>query len=199
MSAPLMISLLTLWILVGAQALLMMGVTRSLDRLRHPPDPGRAMIGRRAPEFAVTATGGEPVGATDFAGHPGGLLFVSPTCSSCHKILDGLSAALNGHRPRLVLVCRGDGDACARLLEHRPMRVPVVTDPDAVASLTERFRIRGTPRAVLFGPDGRITDHWYPGDAAQLLARMTPASTTTPQTSADIGRWPRIPLGEERR
>ena len=81
------------------------------------------------------------------------LLFWSPTCGFCQRMLPDLKALEAGHdagAPRLLVVSRGTAE------ENRALGLaaPVLLDDEFAAG--QAFGANGTPQAVLIGPDGTV-------------------------------------------
>lgn len=115
-------------------------------------------VGAVAPEFELLDAVGARTGLDELLRRGRGVLlvFVHPGCELC--------AALARELPRwharagLTMVLVGNGDAVEQAAWGLELGVP-----EAIPSLVQqgneaalRYRVRGTPSAVLIGPDGRI-------------------------------------------
>jgi hypothetical protein len=98
------------------------------------------------------------------------LLFVTPQCGSCRKLLAGLTHADGS---RLVVLCRGDLKTCGRLLDLVPASVPLMADSGGL--IASRYGVDSLPAAVLLR-DGKVTGHTRPGSLDELKELWTNAS-----------------------
>jgi thiol-disulfide isomerase/thioredoxin len=117
-----------------------------------PPAPAQeaqvAGIGQAAPRLRRPDLEGQAVELGGPSSEPTLLLFWSPGCSGCQKILPEIQAFESAvERLRVVLISRGP----IGLNQEVGFRSPVVLDDDH--SLAQTFGVTGTPAAVLL--DGR--------------------------------------------
>lgn len=136
-------SYVVLWVLVLVLAVLLIGTLRQVGQLwqRLGPEtpldrPTELAIGSRLDvEWLPAGDGARRV-----------VLFVSPTCGVCERVLGGLHRLLGPH-DRLVLVCQSSEEVCAPYLAHYGL----VADPDG--SRIEAARVADIPFAVLLDGD----------------------------------------------
>ena len=143
-------------------AVLLFGLARQVGVLHERVAPMGAMtsdqgpaVGEQAPVLAATTLGGEPIeiGAPSTGGLSRLLLFVSPTCPVCKKLLPIARSFMNAEKLELLLV--GDGDLAAQRAMIRAFaleRVPYVNAPEVGMT----FRVGKLPYAVLIDADGVI-------------------------------------------
>ena len=126
------------------------------------PKPG---VGDLAPTVKLLDLSGEPVDLAAFRGTPTLVLFWSPGCGHCTRILDEiktLEANPPEGAPKLFVVSSGDPE------RNRAMglRSTVALDPNF--SVGQAFGARGTPSAVLLDAEGKITSPLATGGPAVL-------------------------------
>jgi methylamine dehydrogenase accessory protein MauD len=161
---PLVVSQIILWIVVVALALTVAALARQIGVLHERVAPLGALstktaveVGQPAPQFDVIDLGGRPV---HIGGHsPDGrsqlLLFVSPSCPMCKKLLPVARSFARSERRGVAIVLMGDGDRPsheAMMREHRLDEVPFALAPIVGINLG----IGRLPHAVLIDPEGII-------------------------------------------
>nr|WP_255359845.1 MauE/DoxX family redox-associated membrane protein [Nocardia sp. BMG111209] len=133
---------------------------RQVDRLALA-DLGREglPVGSAAPEFELADTCGGRVGLTELVAEGRWLLlvFVHPECEICAALARELPRWQARRGGTLTIVVVGNGDveryaAWGRELGLGELAILVQQGNEAAL----RYRVRGTPSAVLVGPDGRI-------------------------------------------
>jgi len=122
-------------------------------------------IGDPAPTVKLLDLAGEPVDLAAFRGTPTLVLFWSPGCGHCKRILDEiktLEANPPEGAPKLFVVSSGDPE------RNRAMglRSTVALDPNF--SVGQAFGARGTPSAVLLDAEGKIASPLATGGPAVL-------------------------------
>jgi methylamine dehydrogenase accessory protein MauD len=161
---PLVVSQVLLWIVVLALALVVFGLARQIGVLHERVAPLGALttrtavvVGDRAPEFDLGDLAGRKV-------HVGGvrldrrsqlLLFVSPSCPMCKKLLPVARSFAQSERAGVDVVLMGDGDRPsheALVAEHRLRALPLILSP--IVGIT--LGIGKLPHAVLIDADGVI-------------------------------------------
>jgi peroxiredoxin/uncharacterized membrane protein YphA (DoxX/SURF4 family) len=117
-----------------------------------PPRRG-AQQGEPAPTFSLNDLDGTAVRSEDMRGKPSLLLFWSPSCGYCQRMIGQLKeweANLPLNAPKLILISSGTVEA------NRAMGLlsPIVLDQGF--STGQAFGASGTPSAVLVDAEGRI-------------------------------------------
>lgn len=132
-----------------------------------PPSkkPEELQIGAPAPNFTLPDLNGTPVSLTDFRGSSTLLLFWSPTCGFCKKMLADVKAWEANPppgAPKLLVIADGTVE------ENRAMglRSPIVLDDDG--DVMDLFGADGTPMAILIDAQGNI-DSTLVGGAPKVL------------------------------
>ncbi|NKX86990.1 peroxiredoxin family protein [Nocardia coubleae] len=116
-------------------------------------------VGAVAPEFELQAVEGERVDLASLLS-PGRavlLVFVHPGCEMCAALARELPRWQSRVRDVLTIVLVGNGDLTEHAAWGRAQEVgdiPVLVQQGNEAAL--RYRVRGTPSAVLVGADGRV-------------------------------------------
>ena len=160
----LVVSQILLWIVVVALALVVLGLARQIGVLHERVAPLGALttrtavgVGDPAPEFDLADLAGRTI-------HVGGrrperrnqlLLFVSPSCPMCKKLLPVARSFAQSERAGLDVVLMGDGDRPsheALVAEHRLENLPLVLSP--IVGIT--LGIGKLPHAVLIDAEGVI-------------------------------------------
>ncbi|MCS6779202.1 MAG: methylamine dehydrogenase accessory protein MauD [Geminicoccaceae bacterium] len=161
---PLVVSDVLLWIVVAALAVTVLALARQVGVLHERVAPLGAMAtqtavetGERAPEFDLLDIEGRKLhlGGARSDGRGQLLLFVSPICPMCKKLMGAVRSFAKSERKAVELVLMGDGEREA----HRAMaREHGVTDlPFAVSPIVGmRFGIGKLPYAVLIDAQGVV-------------------------------------------
>lgn len=161
---PLLASQVVLWVVVLALALTVLALARQVGVLHERVAPLGAMttrtaveVGDLAPEFDVADLAGRPlrIGGRRPDGRGQLLLFVSPVCPMCKKLLPTARSFARSERGLLDLVLVGDGeraDHAAIVAEHRLQDLPLVLSP--IVGMT--LGIGKLPHAVLIDGSGVI-------------------------------------------
>ena len=158
------VSQVLLWIVVVALGLIVLGLARQIGVLHERVAPLGALttrpaggIGDRAPEFDVADLAGRKlhVGGRRSDGRGQLLLFVSPTCPMCKKLLPTARSFARSEHGTVDVVLMGDGDRPsheALVAEHRLQDLPLALAP--IVGIT--LGIGKLPHAVLIDADGTI-------------------------------------------
>lgn len=162
MNNLLIVSELLQWLLLAAGAVVLLGLARQVGVLHERSAPLGALvtdkgpdIGETAPVFNVRDFRGRAVqiGGERSAGEIQLLLFLSPTCPMCEKLLPTVRSFAATEKLSAVLVSDGDEADHRRFLEtHELGEIPYVVSP----SIGMRYQIGKVPYAVLIDHTGRI-------------------------------------------
>lgn len=138
------------------------------------PQPAPSRVGQPAPELELPDLDGTAVRLADLRGEAVLVLFWSPDCGYCQRMLPDLAAWAAdppAGAPRLLVVSRGDPEANRAM----GLRAPVLLDQRLAAG--QAFGTRGTPAAVLVDAEGRIASDVAAGMTAVLaLLQGEPAA-----------------------
>lgn len=161
---PLLVSQIVLWIVVVVLALTVLALVRQIGVLHERVAPLGALstknavdLGQAAPQFDVIDLAGRPlhIGGRSPDGRSQLLLFVSPSCPMCKKLLPVARSFARSERRGVALVLMGDGDRPsheALIAEHRLQDVPFALAPIVGINLG----IGKLPQAVLIDAEGVI-------------------------------------------
>jgi methylamine dehydrogenase accessory protein MauD len=127
--------------------------------------PAPPKVGEAAPEVGLQDLKGRVVSLEDFRGKETLLLFWSPSCGHCQKMLPDLKeweADPPRGAPKLIVVSDGTVEAN----REQGLRSPVVLDQGYRVS--DAFGAQGTPSAVLVDAEGRVASTVAGGAPAVL-------------------------------
>jgi len=147
----------------GAHGTLMPGAVDGHIESAEPPPPN---VGEPAPALVLPDLAGTATDLADFRGASTLVLFWSPACGFCQRMLHDLKTwerKRPAWSPRLLVVSTGSVEA------NRAMGLasPVVLDSDG--SMMRAFGASGTPMAVLVDASGRIASPLAAG-AQEVMA-----------------------------
>lgn len=140
-------------------------------------------IGEPAPPVELPDLDGKTVQLADFAGKPTSILFWSPTCGFCQRMLDDLKSwetSAPASAPALLIVSTGTME----MNRAMGLRSRLVLDQGFATG--RAFGARGTPAAILVDADGRIASPVATG-APAVLALLAGNEATLPSVNADPG------------
>lgn len=180
MPLPFLVSYIALWILVFAQAAVLLGLVAIVNKQKDLQVPGRdrASIpglapGSPLPPFEARDLDGQLLRSGDVAGALTALLFVSPTCPSCVTTLEEIVGLGHKARGNVAVICRADVDECSQLAATYGL---VRTIPDPRGELLQLFGVQVLPTAVLIDRAGRVLSYGQPlrekdldGDLAAVI------------------------------
>ncbi|MEJ5232706.1 MAG: methylamine dehydrogenase accessory protein MauD [Geminicoccaceae bacterium] len=161
---PLLLSHLVLWVVVAVLSVVVLALARQVGVLHERVAPLGAMatqtaveIGEKAPEFDLLDLEGRKlhIGGARADGRGQLLLFVSPICPMCKKLMGAVRSFARRERQAVELVLLGDGEREA----HRAMAVEhgVRDLPFAISPIVGmRFGIGKLPYAVLLDSNGVV-------------------------------------------
>src|SRR5918996_3412949 len=127
----LLVSQVILWLVVLVLALTVMALVRQIGVLHERVAPLGALstrtaveVGQPAPQFDVIDLAGRPlhIGGASADGRSQLLLFVSPSCPMCKKLLPVARSFARSERRGVAIALMGDGDRPsheALIAEHR--------------------------------------------------------------------------------
>ena len=141
-------------------------------------------VGSPAPDFALKGLHGETLTleALRAPGKPVMALFTDPNCGPCNALLPevGRWQEEHAHKLTLSLISRGEVEENkTKAQEHGLTNVLLQEDWEVSAS----YEVKGTPSAVLIGPDGKIASP-VAGGAEGIRALLAHA----------VGERPQLPL-----
>ena len=151
-----------LWLAVLALGVVVFGMVRQIGVLHERIAPMGALMNDRGPEVGETAPDmrlnsidQQPVriGGSSAGGKSRLLLFVSPTCPVCKKLLPIAKSFAQGEKIDVVLVGDGDLDEQREMIvQHGLQGIAYVNSPQVGMA----FHVGKLPYAVLIDEDGVI-------------------------------------------
>lgn len=142
---------------------------------------GHLAKGKVGPRFETTdLRTGEVVSQGQLLGMRVSILFVSPSCQDCRRLMAGLAETLAGTErvDGLLASCYGDGQNCSGTFESLS-NVPLLEDHEG--DLSGPFGIRAWPALVELDAAWRIVGYSYPSLPEHVLQFL-------PAQSLGIGR-----------
>ena len=130
------------------------------------PEPRPLAIGQPAPPVVLPDLDGKTTNLADLQGAPTLVLFWSPVCGFCQRMLDELKAwerKRQARSPHLLVVSTGTAEA------NRAMGLASTVLLDSDGATMRDFGASGTPMAVLVDASGRIASPLAAG-AREVMA-----------------------------
>ncbi len=165
-----------LWIVVAVQSLLLVGALRQLGLLemRFGAEPGPLITkdglprGTPAPLFEAQRAFGGVVSLSQYAGRRLLLAFLSPTCTSCKRLIPHLNEVRREYARdvEVLAICRGMPEVCEQFARLHQMSFPVAIDVDD--TIAHSYGINLTPFAYLLDQQGRVLIRGIANDWTQL-------------------------------
>jgi methylamine dehydrogenase accessory protein MauD len=164
MHEVLAISQIVMWIVMVILAVTVLALARQIGVLHERIAPMGALtldkgpkVGDVAPIFSLRALNESAVtiGGPSASGHSTMLMFVSPTCPVCKKLLPIVRSIAASETRWLRLVFTSDGDEPAQqafVRRHRLESFPMVLSSE----LGMTYRVSKLPYAVLIDEEGRV-------------------------------------------
>ena len=162
MTDVLIVSNVLLWLAVVGGAILLLGLSRQVGVLHERSAPLGAMmvdhgpdIGEESPVFNVQDFYEQPVriGGSRVDGKESLIMFISPTCPMCDKLLPVAKSVSRGEDVEIILVSDGERDDHERFLEQHPLGgIPYVVS----SSIGMRYQVGKIPYAVLLDSKGTV-------------------------------------------
>lgn len=156
----LLVSNIVLWIVVLGLGLMVFGLVRQIGVLHERVAPMGALVtdrgpevGEMAPRITVNDIHGRPVefGVPQAQGRMRLLLFVSPTCPVCKKLLPIAKSFAAGERLDVVLVGDGEISEQRRMIEEHALEALTYVNSPQVGMA---FQVGKLPYAVLIDEEG---------------------------------------------
>jgi methylamine dehydrogenase accessory protein MauD len=152
-------SYVVLWLLVLVLAAVVVALARQIGTLHLRLGPTGALemdgegpeLGSRAIEIETKDTKGRPV-ALGRRGEDQLLLFVSPTCHVCERVLPALPAVARAGRLAPYVVTDTDAEETVIQFAHKRIDAPVVPG----VAIAQAYEIPGTPYIVAIDADGIV-------------------------------------------
>jgi methylamine dehydrogenase accessory protein MauD len=162
MTDVLIVSNVLLWLAVVGGALLLLGLARQVGVLHERSAPLGAMmvdhgpdVGEESPVFNVRDFYDQPIriGGQRIDGKESLIMFISPTCPMCNKLLPVAKSVSRSEEVEVILVSDGDREDHERFLEQHPLGgIPYVV----ASAIGMRYQIGKIPYAVLLNSEGTV-------------------------------------------
>jgi peroxiredoxin len=134
-----------------------------------------SMAGRPAPDFTLDQAYGGHVNLSAYRGRSVLLVFWLTSCGICRHelpLLDRLNTEFRARGVEVLAVNIRDTGGAREFMTAERLRLTNLIDPDG--EIAERYKVRGVPKLILIGPDGKIRRSaagWQ--DEATLRAWLT--------------------------
>lgn len=140
------------------------------------------VVGSHIPSFSVTTIDGRSrFTDNDIHNHPTLLVFLSPTCTHCHVVIEQLIAASQAWHTSgglLLGVSNGDSEQMMKFSTRSGANFPILAQDKW--ELAELFQINATPWGVAIAPSGIVTASGVLGTPEQLQALMEATKSLSP-------------------
>ena len=134
---------------------------------------GNHPLGSTAPDFeAKDLATGQVVSSVRFVGSQTLILFVTPACSTCDKVIQGLAQVRRGELrndlPDLLVYCDGSKTACLSVRRKHDLAAAFFLGGQET-DVPGKFGVRALPALVKLNDRWRIMGYWYPTSSADVL------------------------------
>ncbi len=162
MVEALVVSQILLWLTIVGMGVVIFALVRQVGILHERISPMGALVtdkgpevGDLAPSLTVNDIAGRPVQIGRPAAHAKGrlLLFVSPSCPICKKLLPIAKSFSRGERLEVVLVGDGDLEEQRRMIREHGLEDETYVNAPQVGMA---FQVGKLPYAILIDADGVI-------------------------------------------
>lgn len=187
-----LVSYLVLWGLVVVMCLFLIGILRQLGLVQRQLEPDLPLsqlqeesaipalehdgptIGSPLIDLEVeTINGFETLTSATLRDHGSTLLvFMSPLCETCQRIVEPLNILVEdaAHTLHAAVIIRGDKQSCRAFVSLFPLHIPVVCDSDR--AITMGLDIHRTPFGLLYDKHGILIRKGVIGEHEDLLALL---------------------------
>lgn len=190
------VSYITLWVLVIALSLLVVGVLQQIGLLQRklrssgiqeesdaipelpPLENDGPAIGEQLLDLTLeTVNNTDSVTLVSSSNEPGTLLFfLSPTCEACQHLVASINAVIESgvYSGRAIAILRADEYSVQGYLNLFPLHIPVVCDSSR--TLTKKFGVHRAPFALLYNSQGLLIRKGIIQKKAEILALLGESS-----------------------
>jgi methylamine dehydrogenase accessory protein MauD len=164
MEQALIVSQVLLWLVIVVMGVVIFALARQIGVLHERVAPMGALmtdhgiqVGQPAPVMSLIDIRGRAVtvGGRSLRDRQTLLLFVSPTCPICKKLLPAARSFARREQSHLDIVLVGDGDRADQermIRDHRLEDMPYVISTE----LGMKYQVAKLPYSVLLGSDGMV-------------------------------------------
>jgi peroxiredoxin len=165
-----LVSMVALWLLVGAEAWVLVYVLREVKKLKReratkqiifPASPeadlakGGLPLGQRAPNFSARRDDGQEITLDDFQGKRRILAFILPGCDACKELMETLAHMIkNDDVPVVFLI--GSHDIVTNQIYATENKSPVPILTAAMHVFKDLYRVPAIPFVFLLDEEGII-------------------------------------------
>lgn len=129
--------------------------------------PDGLEIGTVAPIFSLKSTKGQIISNQDYFGKNLLIIFYSPKCPQCTKMLPIIKEFSKSQRnTQILMISNGDNDANFELAETEGLIFPILSWDDSIAS---QYKVPGTPFFYILDLDGKVTAFGFINSLEELI------------------------------
>ncbi len=174
METILLISSVLLWVILIFNLLVTFALVKKINQFSYP-DKQLDLLenGQTAPDFTAETLDGNKVGLNDYKDELA-LVFVSPNCSPCKDEMPRLDALYPKARRagvELSIVSLADADSTRSYIRELGFKAPVLVAPRGQNSLSEHYKVPGTPSYYVIDKNHKIKSGGFLDDKWQILTR----------------------------
>jgi hypothetical protein len=172
MTSSLFASYIAIWLLVLFQGLIIIALLRELAELRPLAKRGATRdeelaVGSVAPHFASTdRSTGRKLDIYSVNEQGGVLLFVSPTCRVCRRLVGNLQLPVMQALPSIFVWCEGGDQACAEYARQLPSEIHFLMD--GAEATAARYHVSAFPTAVVVDRNHIVRGYAHPKNVEDL-------------------------------
>lgn len=182
-----------MWLLVLFQGLLIIALLRELAELRQLVKRGASRadelaVGSVAPQFASTdRRTGRKVDIYSLNEQGGVILFLSPNCSVCRRLVGKLQQSVIQTLPPIFVWCEARDEACAGYARQLPSEIHFLVD--GAEATAARYHVSGFPTAVVVDRKRIVRGYAHP-ENVEDLERLVLSSLGSKTAVADFDDRP---------
>ncbi|MDD3627599.1 MAG: TlpA disulfide reductase family protein [bacterium] len=153
-------SLLVLAFIVVINFMISLGLIHKINKPPSLNEPN-TLIGQKAPHFEGELDTGVKLDSAKLLGKPYLLVFVSPTCQSCKKLIQSLTKSLDktpNNKSEIIFINDGSEEEAIKLRQEENINHPILIAPRNNNSIYKNFRVQYTPAFALVNEEGTIED-----------------------------------------
>lgn len=178
MTAAFLPAFVVLWAIVLFQALIILGLVRTVRELQTVVESGRLPrrlpVGTVSPDFRGSdlRTGAE-IDSSELIGRELVILFLSDGCPTCRRLADGTRHVPVEPGQARIAVCHGGAREASTFVDLLASDISVLADSDG--AVFSAFAITGTPAVVVVDETGTVARSGGPRHSIELAALLSTA------------------------